>query len=293
MSSSEFKSSPDKHFLDTSVARHLMLGSSYYREYLYDQLGTDNLYISPYVLMELNRSFLCKIIDFYFLLNMPIVSTIGDALATWNDKFAGSDIKAVSQLVSNMVNDRRLDLNEMRDKSKALRILADYVWRLELKFRKSFKNTGIDSTRCARALLQIAAKADIEANDIRVFSERFKDIKKCREHCSIDVFLAKRHKNNLVKYIALEKTLPYPSKNENKGFVKIAKCFEPILADDGTSCNCKTCEKIGDSVIALDMPETMRLNTLDHSFDHLCPPIGKVHYKHLSQIAVLKMKATK
>ncbi len=69
-------SSYTDHFLDTSVARPLILSSNRYKKYFKKCFGSDALYISEYVQMEFMRSWISSVLDFYFLLDMPGVETI-------------------------------------------------------------------------------------------------------------------------------------------------------------------------------------------------------------------------
>ena len=69
-----------KRFLDTSVLRPMLHGASAYKRYLQEQLGNDPCYISQYVMMEFRRSFILNIVAFYFVLELPAVETVGDAL---------------------------------------------------------------------------------------------------------------------------------------------------------------------------------------------------------------------
>ena len=50
----------------------------------------------------------------------------------------------------------------------------------------------------------------------------------------------------------------------------------------------QTLWEIGDAIIALDAPRDMQLEHTDHSFDHLCPPIGQPHRKHPSEQHIVK-----
>jgi hypothetical protein len=88
-----------QHFLDTSVARSLLLATQTYKQYLTSQLENHPLYVSNYVQMEMKRSYLMNIISFYFILRLETINTIGDALAFWSNRFKSSELKAILQLV--------------------------------------------------------------------------------------------------------------------------------------------------------------------------------------------------
>jgi hypothetical protein len=54
-----------EHFLDTSVARSIILATQLYQHYFKSQFNNKNLYISNYVRMEIQRSYLINIISLW------------------------------------------------------------------------------------------------------------------------------------------------------------------------------------------------------------------------------------
>jgi hypothetical protein len=274
-----------KHFLDTSVARPMLLGTKAYRRYFSQQFGEDPCYVVPYVQMEFRRSYLRNLINFYFVLDLPTIPTYGDALTFWSNRFKTSEQKAVMQLAGQLANAHRIDQTRARDKPAALRALADYIKRVDVKLRRAFSNPGKDSARCARAAVPLQVTSDAPSEGLRHFLEAFDDVKTCRSKCRIDDFLLRRYRDSVNGYVTASKTLP-PHK-DNDGFLGVAGNLEDVLKKGATACTCARCEKIGDAVIALDAPRDMRLEHTDHSFDHLCRSIKQPHYKHPSEAAVV------
>lgn len=280
----------DKHFLDTSVARSMLLGSQPYKRYFKDQFGENRLYISRYVKMEFKRSYLSPIIDFYFVLDMPSIESIGDAFGIWSNRFKKSELKAVLQLVGQLINSRELDLSNPNDKRKALRAIGFYVKRLEIKLKIRFKNISTNDTRCARAMPSlISARQNIELTEsLGRFRERVNDVEACRNQCTVDHFLLDRHKSQVKRYIKEASELASPKSKRNRGFIRIAENLEKIHQRGSEACSCYMCEAIGDAVIALEAPRDMRLEHTDQAFDHLCRIVGQPPYKHPSELSISK-----
>ena len=92
-----------RHFIDSSVARPMLFGTHAYRRYFASHLRDNPRYISAYVQMELKRSYLRHVVDFYFTLHLPTLQTINDAISFWSNKFRTSELKAVLQLVAGTV----------------------------------------------------------------------------------------------------------------------------------------------------------------------------------------------
>lgn len=276
-----------KHFLDTSVLRPVLLGTHAYRQYFERQFNDERQYVSNYVLMEFRRSYLCNIIKFYFMLDMPSIKTVGDAFKGWSHKFKSSELKAVEQFVGDITDTFTLGRTIPKDKATALREIGRYVKRLDMKSRYAFKNIGRNETDCQRAKIPFTSRKEVHMTEMfQQFLEKFNDTDNCRSRCVIASFFLERYKEQVEVFLEYADALPNPSKAENKGFVKIASQLRNAQHEEDFSC--RLCEAIGDAVIALEAPRDMRLEHTDHSFDHLCPLLNQSHYKHPSEPAILK-----
>ncbi len=141
----------EKHFLDTSVLRPLLAGTKAYKKYFEEQFKDGRRYTSQYVLMEFKRSYIRNILNFYFVLNMPSIETAGDAITFWSNRYKSSELKAVLQLVGNIIDTHRLNTEEPRHKQKIMQVIAQYAKRLEIKSRRLFADIGKNETHCHRA----------------------------------------------------------------------------------------------------------------------------------------------
>lgn len=276
--------SVQEHFLDTSVMRSLLLATQAYQQYLKSQLSNSELYISNYVRMEIKRSYIINIISFYFVLHLDGIKTIGDAIALWSNKFKGSELKAILQVIPQLFSTRQLNFSSPEDKQKALSLLAIYIKRFDLIIKTKF-NHSEDYTACARALVPLNIDLKNPAIGLNKFVLEFEDTKICRSKCNIDQFLLIQYRSKLEQIVEIASQLP---RNTNtRGFLNIANNLKEILISGATACDCKRCEKIGDAVIALNTPRNIQLEHTDNSFDYLCPPIQQPHQKHPSENQIL------
>ena len=273
-----------EHFLDTSVVRSLLLATQIYQTYLNSLIGNQQLYISSYIQMEIKRSYLINLISFYFILRFDAISTIGDAISLWSNRFKGSELKAVLQFIPQFFGDYQFSPNNPQNKEQALYVLASYIKRFDLLLRTRFKEIN-DSTACARSLVTLNVDLNDPVPGLRKFVSEFGDVKTCRSQCQIDQFLLNKYRSDIEKLVEIAKKLPRNTKT--RGFLNIANNLKEILAIGATACDCKRCEKIGDAVIALNAPRHMQLEHTDISFDYLCPPINQPHYKHPSENQVV------
>ena len=278
---------PTAHFLDTSVLRSMLLGSKAYRAYFEQQFGDEPQYVSDYVLMEFRRSYVRNILNFYFVLALPSIETIGDALTFWSHTFKTSELKAVLQFAGQIITTFELDNEHPGDKEKALREIGRYVKRLEIKLRRTFENIERNETDCQRAKILLLSRQESDMTEMfRYFLEEFNDVGNCRSRCAVASFFLKRCKKQVDAFLEYAEALPHPGKAEHKGFVKIANQLRN--AQDEQDFSCRLCEAIGDAVIALETPRDMRLEHTDHAFDHFCSILTQPHQKHPSEIAIVK-----
>ena len=278
----------DKHFLDSSVVRPLLLGSEAYKRYFKDYFGEDRIYVSNYIQMEFLRSFILPILNFYFILDLPNVDTISDALAVWSNRFKASEQKAVTQLVSVIFRTRVYDFSSSKDKEKALRAIGQIVMRYYAKLKGAFQSVGDRGTRCERAKVALKQKRGMtDKATFQGFLNDFLNLEKCQNKCAIERFLCERYKSEIEGYVIYASSLSSPKSQENIGFTRISEKLNQILQKE-TTTSCRLCEAIGDAVIALGTPQNMLLEHTDYSFDQLCELINKPHHRHPSEISVVK-----
>jgi hypothetical protein len=276
------------YFLDASVARPMLLATQAYQQYFEEQLGDKPCYISPYVQMEVTRSYLRNIIEFYFILRSPQVPNLSDCLTFWSNRFQTSKHKAIQQMIAQLI--RNADNPEVfRDKQACL-IEIERIMRLFVdSLQTIFTNTKKDSTNCARATLELNINAEDFVGELTRFAGAFDDVERCRSLCRIDQFLLDDYQADVKAYVQQKDSLSQNS--YSRGFLKIAKALEDVLNRGADACSCRQCERIGDAVIALDAPRYIQLQHTDHSFDYLCPPIQQAHRKHPSETQIISGKS--
>lgn len=277
---------PVKHFLDTSVVRAWLLGTKMQRDYFRAQFDGGKCYICRFVLMEFLRSFVRSTVDFCLHADMPQFDSVADALAFWSNKYKGSEHKAVEQLIASIANTQMLDWGNRKDKKKIVIQLAYYVERIVLRIESSFTDTGIDSTRCARSAIKFEVDTAAAMKSLADFAISFDKTADFAKKCRVGEFVTKRFKTEVEAYIAAAEGLP--KTNPNNGFIGVCSKLKEVITKGTLACNCRCCGSIGDAVIALDAPRNMRLEHIDQSFNHLCPPINQPHQEHPSASALLK-----
>ena len=112
------------------------------------------------------------------------------------------------------------------------------------------------------------------------FLENFNDATNSKS-CDLKVFIQSKSKARIQEFI------------DNKN-IKITgsdkKGFDKLLKEHGNLKNytCAECTKIGDLIISLLVPKDMRLEHTDNSFDYLMKISKGSHFKHPSEVSILK-----
>ena len=269
-------------FLDTSVARTRLLGIPAYQEMFKKEFGGRKPNVSSYVVMEFRRSLINNLISFFFLLEMNHIQTLGEAFQVWHNNFRPQNLKAVIQVINEIFKTKGFNLDDQRDKAKGQRVLADVIWRIELKFKKYFKLIQCDKTKCARGIVPLHFSSDLseQRNLFKAFQESFCDTEACRNKCKIDAYFLTHNRTSIDKIIEKSQTL-----GKSNPAYKIGQHLQEVIDKNGGNCTCKFCGYVGDSVIAIDMPQSMRLEHIDNAFDYLCEYLEKKHKKYPSEMA--------
>lgn len=269
-------------FLDTSVARARLLGISAYQEMFEKEFNGRTPNVSSYVVMEFRRSLINNLISFFFLLDMNHIQTLGEAFQVWHNKFQSQNLKAVIQIINVIFKLKGFDLDDQTNKAKGQRALADAIWKIELKFKSYFKLIQCDKTKCARGVVPLHFSSDLseQRNLFKAFQESFCDTEACRNKCRIDAYFLKNNRISIDKIIRESQTL-----GRSNPAYKIGQHLQEVIDKNGENCTCKFCGYVGDSVIAIDMPQSMRLEHIDNSFDYLCEYLQKKHKKYSSEMA--------
>lgn len=178
-----------EHFLDASVARPILLGTQAYQRYFEAQFEDRLRYISPFVRMELTPSYLRNIIKFYFLLRLPTIDTISDALSLWSNYFRGSQHKAIEQLMAQLLQTQAFDFADTQNKASALIVVELLIYQFVEGIRSQFRLHDRNSPQCARPGVPLPTESRDAAASYKQFIDEFDNVENCRNRCQIDQFL--------------------------------------------------------------------------------------------------------
>jgi hypothetical protein len=272
------------HLLDSSVVRPILLGTSTYQQYFAAQFQDQPCYISPFIRMEMYRSYLRNVIEFYGILDLPGITSFSDALTFWSNRYQGSKYKAIQQLIAQLFSQDKQEIS-LQTKEYARHAIAALIAQFIRDIQTQFLLLDINSPQCSRALATLEPEENF-SDAIAQFTATFDDVGTARSQCRIHNFLLQDHRSSLEAY--RQQTTEQSKNSANRGFIAIVYTLNLILEQGESVCSCKCCERIGDAVIALDAPRHLQLEHTDQAFDFLCPPIDQPHRKHPSETQVLQ-----
>jgi hypothetical protein len=264
----------------------MLLGTSTYQQYFAAQFQHQPCYISPFIRMEMYRSYLRNVIEFYGTLDLPGINSFSDALTFWSNRYQGSKHKAIQQLIAQLFSQDQQEIS-LQTKEPARHAIAALIERFIRDIQTQFLLLDINSPQCSRALATLEPDQEEDLSTVIVqFTATFDDVAIARSQCRIHNFLLQDHRSSLEAY---RQQATEQSKNSaNRGFIAIVDTLNLILEQGESACSCKCCERIGDAVIALDTPRHLQLEHTDQAFDFLCPPIDQPHRKHPSETQILQ-----
>jgi hypothetical protein len=275
------------HLLDSSVARPMLLGTTTYQQYFITQFQNHPCYISPFIRMELYRSYLRNIIEFYFTLDLPGINSFSDALTFWSNRYQGSKHKATQQLIAQLLHSDNPSIT-LQSKEDARRGIEQLIQKFVNDIQTQFHLLDRNSPQCARASIEFKLDPGNFTESIIPAVAAFDNVATNRSQCRIDSFLLNDYRMLLENYLRLAEI---QSQNvANRGFIAITNTLQGILEKGASACSCKCCERIGDVVIALDTPQNLQLEHTDQAFDYLCPPINQPHRKHPSETQIITQR---
>lgn len=250
--------SKEKILLETSVQIGKITKKAV-KDYVKSCYQTNNLYSSNFSKYEFKSGFIKSLINFYLL--VKIYQDPSKALLEWSQKFSQRDLKNVL-ILQGLLQNINAQIDTKNITSYLAKIESIITW-IDVNFDTELVSLVGDFCTDDVVRCDIFDSSKYE-NFINLINQR-KDL------IPLDEFWNK-HKQELDNL----------TKDENSYKSKHKYIYNKLseIKTDSINANKSTVNKgIGDAVIAVDMPITFTLATLDSSFDTLCPLIDKKHIK--------------
>jgi hypothetical protein len=218
------------------------------------------LEVSNFIRMEYLRGVVLNLIELYFLIKES--DSVSDALIDWSQKVAQErKLKIVLMTMPQWVSDQE----DWKDKAKSMRRLGDLVVRLVSDFDDAFKGRAKDRLECRLGKVRFPRRAFSEDVLLR-FYERFKAIQASTPDCKLCEFKNTQQTELSRQQIDLHGPAQRTKYAKHTGYVQQAERVEEILQKQHPSPKCRFCERVGDTIIALQAPKKAILVTADRAY---------------------------
>ena len=260
----------NKWFLETSVFINRFLGHSLLKHEIKATIGTESCYTSFFVFYEFRRCVIKTLIELYFQVleeDQPC-----DAIAYYKENFSNRENKIVIGALSALISNEDPANNKLKFLINLKRLILDILEEMGNSISEFVNNQA----KCPLGKAVISSIEDFE---------KFIDQTKCKADCNIASFW-KAHRNILKILTQEENAELYQN---NKEFNKLLPLLYEVIKDYKKGQTIQNCAKLGDVIIAIEMPKSYTMLTFDRSFESLCPLMGKA-VKRLPSLSELKKR---
>lgn len=250
---------PKRFYLETSVIRSRLFGHSSIRNPLTDKLKNKTRITSKFVKMEFDKSIICDLIEFYFVLKNH--NSIDDAIKWWAEEYKIRKLKNINVFIAEIFTGI-----EQNDTDRALFKLRNIIKTIIISFNCLIHRYDLNKTDCYFAKIELdfknlEAREEIEsalANFHKVFKDNY--VNKCKI-----AHLIKDSEQVLKQITEFD--------SQKIGFITQKERLRKVVNGE-KKLSCFSCRNIGDTVIALECPDYAVLLTQDKAFEDLCKIIG-------------------
>ncbi len=272
-------------FLDSTILRGLVFGTKVYKSHLAENIGP-NRYVGRFVRMEFARSVIVPLINFFNTLSMSHMKTVEEAEKAWSHSFSMGEVKLLLALSASIFDAQKISRVDPAKKQRGLSALATTIKALNRELRLKFKDPGEDRTMCARgqqSLQAVSVEPRQARDDLNRILDEIEDVKKCRQSCKIDSFVAS-HSKEIGRCIKAAAALSDAKANDSAR--KMSDKLQLVLSD-AAERSCATCTGTGDAMISVSAPRAMQLETTDRSFHLWCGAVKQDYRVHDGELKYL------
>jgi len=227
-------------------------------------------------LMEFKRSVVKTLIDLYFVAKEE--KTPSDALHYFQEGFRTRQNKIILSAIATFLEDSEIANDKLR-----------FLVKLETLILGSFQyfQDLIDQYIENKTGCPLGKTSILEGLPIEEAYRRFLEEIDCVRSCSLEKFLMSK-KNQLKRLIVEGEKAPH---DRNKGFQEGLLLIKSAIGTLDTLKAKTNCMRIGDIIIALEVPKRQQLLTFDRGFESSCQILGK-RLVVLPSLAMLRKSAS-
>jgi predicted nucleic acid-binding protein len=274
-----------RYLLDTSAVIYRLHGHTLQKAAVAAATAGGTVEAPVFVRMEYLRGVVYNLIDMHSLIKESV--TVEDALIDWSQQVRQErKLKVVLLTVSRWLSAQ----DDWVSKDRSLDRLGNFILHLIWSFDDAFPRPPADPLACVLGRVGIDRQG--YADELLLdFYERFRAIRQGVPACQLCRFRQaqrRRLRRQEIDPTGQEVRRRYPG---NPGFLRQADVLEEADTAAERTPSCRWCERLGDSIIALQAGRGVRIVTADRTFSALGELLG-VPIVLLPSLAELKRRAT-
>jgi hypothetical protein len=270
--------------LDTSAVVHQLHGHTLHQAAVCEAVAGRDVSVPVFVRMEYLRGVILNLIEMWALIRESV--TVQDAFIDWSQKMRQErKLKVILLTVPQWLGGHE----EWPSKQVTLRRLGDLILRMIRDFDESDPRPPDDPLACVLGRLDIPRQG-YDDDLLLDFYQRFTAVQEGIPDCRLcDFRKVQRHR---LRRREIDLTDPEVRSRfaSNPGFVRQSEQAEQAANTRARAPACSWCEKLGDTIIALQAERGVAIVTADRTFVPLGELLGRTVIL-LPSLAELKRRA--
>jgi hypothetical protein len=274
-----------RYLLDTSAVIYQQHGHTLQRAAVEQATAGGTVEVPIFVRMEYLRGLIVNLIEMHSLIKESV--TVEDALIDWSQQVRQErKLKVVLLTVSRWL----VAQDDWPSKDRSLQRLGDFIVRLIWSFDEAYPRPAADPLACVLGRVTIE-KRDYEDELLLDFYVRFRAVRRGVPACDLCTFRQAQRRRLRRRQIDLTGPEVRRRHAGNLGFLRQADVLQEADATRDRTPSCRWCERLGDSLIALQTGRGVRIVTADRTFVALGELLGQPVVL-LPSVAELKRQAS-
>ena len=263
------KHSTARLLLDTSAVVHQLHGHTLQQTAVREAVAGAELLVPVFIRMEYLRGVILNLIEMWCLIRESV--SVQDAFIDWSQKVRQErKLKVILMTSPNWLGEHE----DWRSKDLTLRRLGDLILRMIRDFDEAYLDPPDDPLACVLGRLDIPRRG-YDDDLLLDFYQRFTAVQEGVPDCRLCEFRKAQHQRLRRRQIDLISPDVRSIFASNPGFVRQSEQAEEAANTKARAPSCGWCERLGDTMIALQVERGASVVTADRAFVPLGELLGR------------------
>lgn len=263
------KRSPARLLLDTSAVVHQLHGHTLQQAAVRAAVSGAEVLVPVFVRMEYLRGVVLNLIEMWCLIRESV--TVQDAFIDWSQKMRQErKLKVILMTVPHWLGGHK----DWQSKEVTLRRLGDLILRMIRDFGEAYPRPTDDPLACVLGQLDIPRQG-YDDDLLLDFYQRFTAVQEGVPDCRLCDFRKSQRQRLRRGQIDLTSAEVRSRLASNPGFVRQSEQAEEAANTKARAPSCRWCERLGDTIIALQVERGVTVVTADRTFVPLGELLGR------------------